>query len=247
MYDHAPYRVRQDIADLHARVLRHIASPGTWLTAERRLAIAAETRNALACSLCRARKEALSPYTVDGVHDGLGELPEHLVEMVHRIATDPGRIAEKWVSGILSGGVTEEEYVETVAVIAHALAVDTFTDALGIGRNALPDPVPGEPTRIRPKGAAKDIAWLPTVSYEAADDDLRAIYPGKLGDAPSAPHVRRAMSLVPAEVVSFFAINDVQYLPPAAMWTPDENPRTISKSQVELVAARVSSLNGCFY
>ena len=55
------------------------------------------------------------------------------------------------------------------------------------------------------------------------------------------------MSLVPAEAISFFALNDVQYLPPEAMWNLPVNPRSISKSQVELVASRVSSLNGCFY
>jgi len=247
MYEHAPYAVRRDIAELHARVWNHIASPGTWLTGAHRVAIAAETRNAPGCALCRARKGALSPYAVDGEHDGLGELPDRLVETVHRIATDPGRITRTWVEGILEGGMSEEEYVETVGVIAHSLAVDTFTDALGLPRNPLPEPMEGEPTRQRPAGAARDIAWLPTVAPENADASLRAIYPRNLGDAPNAPHVRRAMSLVPAEALSFFAINDVQYLPPAAMWTPGVNPRTIAKSQVELVAARVSSLNGCFY
>ena len=58
MYDHAPYAVRQDIVDTHVRAWRHIAAPGTWLTGERRLAIAAETRNAAACSLCGERKAA---------------------------------------------------------------------------------------------------------------------------------------------------------------------------------------------
>jgi len=40
MYDHAPYAVRQDIVDTHVRAWRHIAAPGTWLTGERRVAIA---------------------------------------------------------------------------------------------------------------------------------------------------------------------------------------------------------------
>jgi hypothetical protein len=177
----------------------------------------------------------------------LGELPDDLVEMIHRIATDPGRITQRWVDGLIARGMAEAEYVEAVGVIAHTICVDSFTDALGMPRHALPRPVSGEPIRVKPNGAVKDVAWLPTVSPENADEALQAIYPSNIGDAPNAPHVRRAMSLVPAEAISFFKLNDVQYLPPDAMWNPSVNPRTISKSHVELVASRVSALNGCFY
>ena len=247
MYDHAPYAVRQDIVDTHVRAWRHIAAPGTWLTGERRVAIAAETRNAAACSLCGERKGALSPYTVEGEDDRLEDLPKNIVGMIHRIATDPGRITQNWVEGVIAGVIAETDYVEIVGVIAHCLCIDTFTDALGIARHVLPDPIEGEPSRERPAGAVKDTAWLPTVPPENADEALLAIYPRNIGDAPNAPNVRRAMSLVPAEAISFFALNDVQYLPPEAMWNLPVNPRSISKSQVELVASRVSSLNGCFY
>jgi len=247
MYENSPYVVRQDIADEHIRAWRHIAAPGTWLTGRRRVAIAAETRQAAACRLCRERKSALSPYAVEGAHDSLGTLPESVVEVVHRIATDPGRITKRWVEGVIADGMAETDYVETVGVIAHCLCVDTFTDALGIARQAMPEPIAGEPSRKRPAGAVTDTAWLPTVPPETANEALLAIYPRNIGDAPNAPHVRRAMSLVPAEAISFFALNDVQYLPPEAMWTLPVNPRSISKSQVELVASRVSALNGCFY
>lgn len=246
-YDHAPYEVREDIRDTHQNTWDHLAGPGTWWTGERRIAIAAEARNAPACGLCRARKEALSPYAVSGDHDGLGELAEDLTEMIHRIVTDPGRITESWVKGLIASGITGPEYVEIVGVIAHTLCVDSFTDALGMPRHALPTPKEGEPSRILPSGAEIDTAWLPTVPPENADEALLAIYPQGVGDAPNAPHVRRAMSLVPAEAISFFRLNDVQYLPPDAMWNVGVNPRSITKSQVELTASRVSSLNGCFY
>ena len=246
-YEQAPYAVRQDIADAHRRAWDHIAAPGTWWIGDVRVGIAAETRNAVSCALCRTRKEALSPYSVEGDHEGLGYLPELVIEMIHRIATDPGRVTQSWVDGLIARGIAEPEYVEIVSVIAHTMCVDTFTDALGMPRHALPEPVSGEPSRVRPEGAVKDVAWLPTVPPENADESLQAIYPSNIGDAPNAPHVRRAMSLVPAEAVSFFKLNDVQYLPPEAMWNAQVNPRSISKSQVELVASRVSALNGCFY
>jgi hypothetical protein len=246
-YDQAPYDVRQDIAHTHCNTWDHIAAPGTWLSGERRVAIAAETRHAAGCALCQERKAALSPYAVKGDHDDLGDLPDAVIEMIHRIVTDPGRITQSWVDGLIAGGIAEPDYVEMVGVIVHTMCVDGFTDTLGMPRHALPDPKKGEPTRILPSGAETDTAWLPTIPPENADETLLAIYPQNVGDSPNAPHVRRAMSLVPSEAVSFFKLNDVQYLPPEAMWNVEVNPRSISKSQVELTASRVSSLNGCFY
>ncbi|MPY72324.1 MAG: hypothetical protein GEU92_19895 [Alphaproteobacteria bacterium] len=246
-YDTSPHPVRDDLAEAHRKAWRHIASTGTWLTGRQRVAIAAETRHAANCRLCRDREAALSPYAVEGAHDHLGALPENVVEVIHRVVTDPARLTESWVRKALASGIAEPEYVEIVSIIAHTMCVDTFTDAIGIERHGLPQPEEGEPARVRPDGADYNIAWLPTVPPEQADEDLLAIYPRNVGEAPSAPHVRRALSLVPREAVSFFALNDVQYLPPEAMWNAPINPRSISKSQVELVASRVSALNGCFY
>jgi hypothetical protein len=246
-YEQAPYDVRQDIVETHQETWEHIASPGTWLTGVQRVAIAAETRNAAGCALCRDRKEALSPYAVKGEHESLANLPDDIIEMIHRIVTDPGRITQSWVDGLIAGGINEPEYVEIVGVISHTMCVDGFSDTLGMPRHALPEPVNGEPTRILPSGSEKDTAWLPTIPPENAEETLLAIYPQNVGDAPNAPHVRRAMSLVPNEAISFFKLNDAQYLPPEAMWNVEVNPRSITKSQVELTASRVSSLNGCFY
>ncbi len=246
-YDTAPYPVRADIAETHARVWQHIAAPGTWLDGSTRVAIAAETRTARTCRLCASRKAAISPYAIDATHDSLYHLRTDQVEAIHRIVSDPARLTERWVRGLLDGGMADTEYIELVSVLAHTVAVDTFTDALGLPRWPLPRPIDGEPSRRRPQGAVIDAAWLPTVPPEAADADLKRIYPSGIGDAPNAPHVRRAMSLVPREAISFFAINDTHYLPPEAMWQVDRNPRSITKAQIELVASRVSSLNGCFY
>lgn len=246
-YAGAPYSVRGDIEAAHQAAWRHIAAPGTWLDGETRVAIAAETRQAAGCALCEARKKALIPDTIEGDHDHLGALPDSYIEIIHRVVSDPARITERWVRSVLDNGVDETIYVEIIGVLAHTICVDTFCDGVGVPRHPLPAPVAGEPSRIRPDGAVVDTAWLPTVPPEAASDALMKIYPSNIGDAPNAPHVRRAMSLVPEEALSFFALNDVQYLPPEAMWQLDVNPRSIEKTQVELVASRVSALNGCFY
>ena len=74
-YQSAPVAVREDLIEAHRRAWRRIAEPGTWWSGEQRVAIAAETRNALSCSLCRDRKAALSPNAVEGEHERLGVLP----------------------------------------------------------------------------------------------------------------------------------------------------------------------------
>ena len=53
--------MRQDLADAIERAWLHLSGPGTWWTGAQRLAMVAETRNAVACPLCHARKAALSP------------------------------------------------------------------------------------------------------------------------------------------------------------------------------------------
>src|SRR5437868_14986125 len=95
-YESAPLAVRDDLAAAHRRALERIARPGTWWSGAERLAIAAEARHAPSCALCRRRLEALSPHAVAGRHDA-GSLPEPVLEAVHRIRTDPGRLSKTWL------------------------------------------------------------------------------------------------------------------------------------------------------
>ena len=249
MTNHAPYHaisvpVRDDLADAHRDVLDHLASPGTWWTGGQRLAIAAEAREAENCAFCRARKTALSPNSVTGTHDGLGALPAPIVEIIHRIVTDPARLSRSWYRDTLASGVTEEEYVETLSVIVHTVSLDTFAKALGVARPPLPAPRDGEPSRLRPLGAVQGDAWVPWIETAAAlPEDMAGLYPP---DRPAA-NIMRAMSLVPAEVRSFFALGAAQYLGPHQMRDFSREFRAITHAQIELVAGRISSLNQCLY
>src|SRR5579863_8287984 len=88
----SPYPVRADLAAAHARAWERLAHAGTWLDGATRIRVAAETRHAPGCALCTRQKAALSPYAVEGTHDGRGELPGAWIEMIHRIVADPGRL-----------------------------------------------------------------------------------------------------------------------------------------------------------
>lgn len=234
--------VREGLAREIERAWTRLASPGTWWSAAERLAIAAEARNAQRCALCRRRKDALSPYAEAGPHDHLGALPDSVVEAVHRIATDAGRLKRGWVESILQAGVTEEQYVEAVGVIALITALDSFDHALGRERRALPAPRSGEPARHRPAGARTGLAWVPTVAPEdlqPGDPDPYAVHGTK--------NIHRALSLVPQEVFNFFDLDVELYLKDHEIRDFDREYRALTHPQIELLAGRVSALNGCYY
>ena len=60
-------------------------------------------------------------------------------------------------------------------------------------------------------------------------------------------NIMKAMSLVPAEVRSFFDLVTHQYLPGEVMRDFSHEYRAVTHAQIELLAARVSALNRCLY
>jgi hypothetical protein len=241
-YEGVGHIVRDDLLRAQRRAWTRIASAGSWWTGAERLAIAAETRNAVDCALCEARKEALSPSHVAGDHDSLGDLPGAVVEAIHHIRTDPGRLTRDWYEGILDQGVAMEQYVEMVGVVATTVLVDTFCRGLGVDARALPEAIGGAPRRHRPAGAKTHDHWVDTLFPQ--DLTERDIDPYSGG--PSA-NIHKAMSLVPEEVVGFFDLAGTHYLTGAQMAEVMVDPRAIDRAQIELLAARVSAINQCVY
>lgn len=229
-YTNSPHPVRTDIAEAHTLFWQKLAEPGTWWTGAERVAIGAEVRHARHCQLCQERKAALSPAAVQGTHDTGGVLPEPVVEMIHRITTDPGRLSKPWYDALLARGLSDTHYVEALGVVVRTVSVDSFCRGLGLPLHPLPAPVAGEPSRRRPPEATLDGAWVPMV-------------PNGRGN------VVRALSLVPDEVdLSIDVLIPVQYMETSEVVNPSSDPgRAISRSQIELLAARVSALNQCFY
>ena len=245
MYDAAKFDIRDDLTAAHLRAWKRLATPGTWWDGARRVAIAAEARNAADCGYCADCKAALSPYAVDGSHRSLGDLPDGIVEIVHRIATDPGRLTRAWFDRAIDDGVSDAEIVETVGIVATVVAVDAFTRAIGLPPHPLPAPEYGAPSRARPAGAKPGGAWVEMLApgdMTADESCLENVYL-----PPDPPFVRRALSLVPGEACGMFDMVDAQYLPGAIMPDLAGRHRAISRAQMELIAGRVSTINGCFY
>ena len=237
-YDSSPDPIRPDLVQAYQGAWDHIAAAGTWLTGVQRVAVADETRRAQKCALCLARAKALSPFSVEGEHDHGGALSESMVDEIHRVTTDAGRLTEKWYRSLLDQGMTAETYVEALGVSVLVISIDAFHQAMGFPLEPLPAPCPGEPSRIRPDAAVDGDAWVPIQS--ARDVGALAGLPGPV------PYVLRALSLVPDEVLAWIRVSDAQYLSAVEM-REFGRIRELDRSQIELVAGRVSALNECFY
>jgi hypothetical protein len=234
--------VRQDLRDCHRFILEHVTSPGTWWSGADRRAIAEESRAATSCGLCRQRKGALSA-NAPGEHQSTGLLAAAVVDVIHRIRTDPARLSRSWFDAVVPAVLADTHYVELVGVVTLMAGIDNFARALGVPIFALPAPAPGEPSRHRPTTAKPGTAWVPMIDVADAAGPEADMYP----DAPVVPNIVRALSLVPDQVRALRRSSDAHYLPIAQIGDPTARRATIDRMQMELVAARVSALNECFY
>ena len=241
--------IRTELTKSHDRVWQGLAKAGTWLTGAERVACAAEARQARSCRLCVARKGALSAGTIDGQHDAATSLPAPVVEVVHKLVTDPGRITRPWVAARADEGVDDATYIEIAGLVSAVVVVDTFHAALGLPLRELPVPGPGEPSRHRPSNA---------ILEEGAQEGFVAIIPVDALDARTAdlydtrhfvPNVHRAFSLVPDATRLASDLMASHYFPYEVVprYTDADHAYAINKVQMELIASRVSHHNDCFY
>lgn len=194
-----------------------IGQAGEWLTARERVNVVRTARTAEPRPLWD-RRPPLSEIRDDGML---------LVDTIERIATEAGSLDRSWfevVASRLGVGV----YAEVVALIALTVPVDRFCRLLGRQLEPLPDPSPGEPTRVVPDGLGDIGGWLPmTDPYEGAN-------------------VARSLSYVPEDNRIRLRLVRALYSGQRfgeMVWTDS----AMSRPQVELVAARTSALNECFY
>lgn len=208
--------------------VRHaVAAPGDWLTGSERVAVWREVRLARNHPLDEARRAAVSPYAVEGEHGAASGLTASAVEVVHRTASDPGRLTRTWAKQHIST-VGEEIYTELVGVTAIVTVLDRFDRAMGRSERPLPEPVDGEPTRVRPDGVGDVGAWVDQTT------------------GATRANVTRSLSLVPVTDRSWRQLVETHYSHGAA-FTNLRWDRPLSRPQTELVAARTTALSECFY
>ncbi|MEX2424619.1 MAG: hypothetical protein WD990_11635 [Acidimicrobiia bacterium] len=154
-----------------------------------------------------------------------GELDAAPTRAVRTIASAPWTIRGPWVESLIDAGMKMDQYVEAVGVVARAVAIDTFLRSLGLDEEQLPDPEEGVPTEAVDERARGVRAWVPMVGGAS---------------------ITQALSLVPSENKALEALHGALYLTYDEM--SDPNPgKDLTRPQMELVAARTSAINECFY
>ncbi len=218
--------IRKELDTAHAAAMAEWSAPGTWWTGAQRLAIVAEVR--------RARDaERLAPWQapslVEGAASDSHELPSPIVDVVWRLTNHPGTLTADWYTSILARGVEALAYVEVVSIVAQVNCVDRFADALGLDRMSIPEAQDGEPSGEVPVDAEVRLHWVPT-------RDIRG------------PNVWLALSGVPDELTARSRLSAAHYVEGDAVFADVVSDRfSLQRVQMELVAARTSKLNECFY
>ena len=219
--------VRTWIDEARREAVDAMARPGDWLTAAQRLDAWREARRADRDPLDRDRREALTPAAVAGTHAASEHLEAAAVDVVHRVATDPGRLTRSWADERI-GELGEEVFTELVGVTAIVRCLDTFSVAVSSGRPELPPVVDGEPSRVRPGDVG----------------DVGASVPQSLDKALA--NVSRTLSLVPETNRAWRGLVNSHYSR-GQEFLELEWSRALTRVQVEAVAARTTAELDCFY
>lgn len=220
--------VRADLMDAHRQAWAAVAHPGTWWSGGQRAELAATALRAMTDG------DVLPPWTppstVEGwlVPDRAAPLIAH--DAVYRIATHAATLSEPWYRQTVDE-VGDLAYVELVGIACTVAAVATFRRAAGLAPWDLPEPVDGEPSQLVPPDLVP--AGLNWVRVTSPADEVAAVV--------------QAFTSVPAEFDRLWMLADAQYIPNLEMVDPHWTRGTLSRAQMELVAARVSKLRECFY
>lgn len=204
-----PLPLTEEFKSCARREWARLAQPGEWFDGTQRVSIAAGARRAMM-----------------GDHDDYSlPLSAPAREATRLIATNATSIRSETVTRWEAEGLSRYEYVEIIGIVSRLTALDTLRLALGHGVEALPDPEPGQATRLVADDAEQTNGWVPTVGPANPLSALTA-----LPSAAEATHDVHTVLYLAGSQVMDFTIN-----------------REISRAQMELVAARTSFLNECFY
>jgi hypothetical protein len=238
LYSDAEHPIAAETQALHESELLSFARPGTWGTAKQRTAIAAHARS--------ARCEA-------GVQESVGDealadsdsLPDAAIRLARSVALGGVGIDQDYCDQTQIEGVTEGAYVEIVGLVARLAHLDVFARGIGLPSRKLADPVDDQaPSQQRPATATKEGFFTASVPNPPEGGDVaRSLF----GDHP-VPNILRSLSLVPSEAERLINVLNEEYFSMDTMMDLSYSSHdALTRPQLELVAARVSALNQCFY
>ncbi len=215
------FAVRDEIVQTHRMAWQAIGAAGSQLTAAERVEIARQARATRA-------KRGDPAWLRDGLPDAEGRISDEAVDAARTIAADAHKINAEWAAKKIEA-LGEAAYVELGSIVVTVTAIDAFNEALGREHEPLPTPVEGEPTGEVLEEAAQAGAYV------------------RMMDPFAGPNVARALSLVPSANQLFVANVMSMYSSPGGGFYDMEWNGPLNRPQAELLAARVSAVNECFY
>lgn len=220
MTDLRPNPFVVEVAD---SVWAELGRPGAQWTGAERIAMAEVVRQSAPRPLWDR-----APALADLSHESDGSvLSPFLDGLVERVTVEPSSLSADEVVAIVAE-IGDAAYAELASVVAQVVAVDHQAAALGLTPRDLPRAEPGEPHRRRPEGMADVGGHIP------------------MTEVSDGPNVRRSLSLAGADhdrwmMLVFAMYSGHQFN--EMVWAD----RALTRPQVELLAARTSALNECFY
>lgn len=209
--------VRRDLAEAHKGSLAHVAAPGARFTGAERVRIA----------------EAAVAAFLDADPPPPWARPygDPALDVAHRLARHAGTITEQWYEQMVAEGLHPLQWVEIVGVVVSVLPPVAFARAIGAPLPALPAPAPGAPTGHEAHELAPaTLNWVPVAA-----------------PADQVASVVQALSALPDEWHNLWRLAEAQYMSDRQMDDPLWNRGTLSRPQMELVAARLSLIRECFF
>ncbi len=159
-----------------------------------------------------------------GAPTGTSSVPGAAIEAAGTVGSAPAGIRREWVEGI-ARDLGFPRYIEIVGITSRLAAVDTFHTGIGAEFEPFPEPEPGEPSHAEEPFARPGAGWVPMVGGAS---------------------ITQALSLVNAESTAQEDMHGPLYLTYEGMAHLDY-VGGLSRAQMELVAARTSAINECFY
>jgi hypothetical protein len=151
-------------------------------------------------------------------------LGEQISRFVHKVSIAAHEIDETYVKAAVLF-MTPLQVVELTALVAQFSALDTFLYGAGLAARGLPQPTTGDPSELEVKGAKRMRGWFPTRGIAGAPNCFSAV-----ADEHKALHdIHSIIYLSMEEMADLNIVKDLH------------------RSQIELLAARTSNYNDCFY
>jgi len=200
-----------------------LGRPGAQWTGAQRVAIAATARAAAPRPLWD-RAPALAELSREATGSPLSSFVAGLVE---RVAVEPSSLSRDDVLEVVDE-IGDAAYAELASVVTQVVCIDHNAAALGLAFRDLPEAEPGDPHGRRPDGMGDVGGHI------------------QMTEVSDGPNVRRSLSLAGADHERWMMLVFAMYSGSQfgeMVW----DGRALTRPQVELLAARTSALNECFY